>query len=167
VKFANLVQSMVLSKDTDDFTLPGQQQREAARRFEHMFRGQGLYLWGSKPKDPHRKLIVIGVSTASLLDMELMDELAASSRLWILNGVRVEAFNVYYFQTLREFEQRIPGLGKVYQTPVVGVCEKGEWTTRATGHSARKFIEDFIRDLPAEMPRRGANPPLGEPKVRA
>ena len=146
--FVDLVQSRTLIKGVDDFSKPGQTQRNAARSFEEAVRRSGLFLWneGRKPRFSENRM-VIGVNTASLYDMALLDAVKSFAVPLKQNGVRVEVFNVYHFQTLQEFEARIPGLDMVFRTPVVGIWENGRWEEQGSGVGARELIHRYVEKV--------------------
>lgn len=93
------------------------------------------YLNDPIPKDMPR--LLIGVATWSKLDMEFLDSLElkwhGQKRLWI------DIFSTYVCKKQRDFEDFIPDIEQVFQTPVVGYWENGNLKQCATGAKAREL----------------------------
>jgi hypothetical protein len=83
--------------------------------------------------------LLIGVATWSQSDLQLLDTVAdalLAGRLTII----AEVFNVADCRAPADFEYSIPGLGRVYQTPVAGLRSDGELSQTASGKAARELI---------------------------
>ena len=69
--------------------------------------------------------MLLGVASYSVADLAVLDTLneAASSKeaIW----PRLDVFNVLDCRSIQDFEKYVPGIGKVFQTPVVGYWEEG------------------------------------------
>jgi hypothetical protein len=44
-----------------------------------------------------------------------------------------------------DFESCLPGIGKVFQTPVVGIWSNGRLTEKASGHDAVRALRDHYQ----------------------
>ena len=145
--FVDLVQSMTLIKGVEDFSLPGRQQKQAAL-FDAMVEQSGLFLWDSKRKpNSGENRLVVGVNSVSRPDMALFNTLRDWAMPLKQSGVRVEVFNVVSFQSLADFEARMPGLGLVFHTPVAGIWENERWEEKASGGDARFLIHDYMEKV--------------------
>lgn len=84
--------------------------------------------------------ILIGIAPYSLPDLQLVDKL--TEVLKRRPGVRdsVQIFDVLSCSKMVDFEGYVPGVGSVYQTPVLGIWENGILVERATGAKARQII---------------------------
>ncbi len=118
-----------------------QAQARADAQFSSVAMSNGLGVW--KPGDPiprSGRRLLIGVATYSLSDLELLDEL---SRLDSHLAV-IDVFNSRDVRSSVSFEDYIPGIGAVYQTPVVGLWENGALVAKATGKSARDLARRYV-----------------------
>src|SRR6185369_11474940 len=64
---------------------------------------------------------LIGIAVYSLYDLDLLDALESGS----FGPDTVQVFNVNDCATMSDFEQYIPSIGNVFQTPVVGYWQDG------------------------------------------
>jgi hypothetical protein len=135
---------MVLEKGKDDFSLPSLYQQEVAEQFPFLVTQQGMRHWQEESIPEGGNRLVVGVTTASRPDMQLLDLLRDTLPQLQQGGIQPEIFNVLNFQTLAEFEKRIPGLGMVYHTPVVGIWKNGELVARASGFEARQLLTKYL-----------------------
>jgi hypothetical protein len=130
--------------------LPMEEQKDYIRlRLPQTLAGSHLKLW--RLDDPVTNLprrVLIGIATWSRYDLKLIDSLVES-----LNWARAADEQIYVFdvdevvhldpQASRHgFERYIPGIGKVFNSPVVGIWENGVLRQKATGSEARKLIAD-------------------------
>src|SRR5579859_3755484 len=98
----------------------------------------------SQPIQELGQLLVIGVAAGySRPDMVLLDDV--SMALQQLPQWRVEVFDVSILRTMEDIGRFIPGIGPVYQTPVVALWVDGELKVRKSGKEARDFIRDKCR----------------------
>jgi hypothetical protein len=87
--------------------------------------------------------VVLGIATHSLPDLELLDALAVTlSERHHNHGDLVEVFDVVTCTNMKDFEDRIPGIGEVFQTPVVGIWENGVLIQQGSGARARQIISE-------------------------
>jgi hypothetical protein len=82
---------------------------------------------------------LIGVVTWSAYDMKLLD---AVSRVLQRppSGLTVEVFNVADCSSPEAFDRYVPGTGRVFQTPVVGLWSDGQLVDKATGRTGRELV---------------------------
>lgn len=156
-QFADLISPSYLVKgesNRKEFSAPAIQQREAADRFPQLVTRRGMCLWSDSERSKYEVRIVIGVSTASQYDMTLLDELRPYIPFFKASGIRIEVFNAYHFETLEEYEQRVPGIGKVFHTPVIGIWEKGVLTEKASGAAGRDVLQRFLSASTQKMTER-------------
>jgi hypothetical protein len=57
----------------------------------------------------------------------------------------ISVFDISAITDLGDFERRLPGIGKVFQTPVVGFWKNGQLTNRLSGAAARDWLVDRYR----------------------
>jgi hypothetical protein len=88
--------------------------------------------------------MLLGIAPYSLPDLELLDALKESHRQNSTSSQRVQVFDVLSCTNANDFDQYVPGIGRVYQTPVVGIWENGVLVQKATGLKARQLISEHI-----------------------
>jgi hypothetical protein len=120
---------------------PGEQQRLVEQAFPNVVRGSPLRLWSQGAPREAKKRLVIGVATYAEADMRLLDlvadALARENRrnlkaprgrqprrgvvgfvITPAASLDVQVFSVLDCRSHDDFEKYIPGIGKVFQTPV-------------------------------------------------
>lgn len=117
---------------------PAKQQEYMEQQLPLLVAGSNLH-WRA-PGDPLSEggnRILVGVGTFSEYDMRLLDLLDAA--LGRLHGEepRVDVFSVLTCRTPADFERLVPGIGQVFQTPVIGIWENGELKAKGSGARAR------------------------------
>jgi hypothetical protein len=90
--------------------------------------------------EPNGSRALIGVAPYSLPDLALLDALKRSLAEGENNREHIQIFDVLTCATISDFERYIPGIGNVYQTPVIGIWEDGALTQKASGAEARGTI---------------------------
>jgi hypothetical protein len=106
---------------------PALEQGQAERQFPLLTARSHLHLW--RPGDTicsTGRRILIGVATYSIHDLRLLDvveQLLSQSNDNRL--LRVDVFSAHQCQTQDDFDKYVPGIGPVFQTPVVGIWEDG------------------------------------------
>ena len=86
--------------------------------------------------------ILIGVAFYSLSDLKLLDALIKKLAKHENPADQIEIFDVLSCKTMMDFERYIPGIGPVYQTPVVGIWDSGKLVLKASGSEGRKLLAD-------------------------
>jgi hypothetical protein len=122
----------------------GQQQKLALEQFAAILHDSRLHLW--KPGDPiHNRggRLLIGVASYSMPDLALLDALNDESETdapW----PSLDVFNCQECRSIQDFENYIPGIGKVFQTPVVGYWEDGVLKEKAWGKAGRDLLTSVL-----------------------
>jgi hypothetical protein len=86
---------------------------------------------------------LIGIAFYSLPDLKLLDQLVLKYLGLAAETSKREPiviFDVLHCKTMWDFDKLIPGIGAVYQTPVVGIWKNGLLTEKATGAEAHSLI---------------------------
>ncbi len=91
----------------------------------------------------HKNRMLIGIAPYSSGDFELLDSLAQAVRKVPLVNLRIEVFDVSACRTMSDFELYVPGLGNVYQTPVVGIWTNNVPIKRSWGYRAKHIISEY------------------------
>jgi|ERR1700733_10600791 len=134
---------------TEKSHLPIAEQKDYVRlRLPEMLSGSHLNLWRiGDPVITLPRRVLLGIATWSLYDLKLLDSLAESLDLAHAGEERVDVFDVdeeVDSKVLLEhhFEKYIPGIGKVFNTPFVGIWENGVLNQKGSGAEGRKLIAD-------------------------
>lgn len=92
------------------------------------------------------QVIWIGVGTFSVYDMELLDKLEAKlsretvkEEIYVSDTVAFPEFN---------FEERFPGVGRVFGVPIVGYWKEGVLEVKLSNAKAREWLMERF-ELPA------------------
>jgi hypothetical protein len=102
------------------------------------------------------RFILFGIAVYALPELELLDAIV-EKRCKVENPEdRFEIFDVLTCHSQSDFENLIPGIGKVSQTPVVGVWSEATLIDKASGHEAVKVLSKHY-DLKWPRPRLSAN----------
>ena len=120
----------------------GQQQQRAMELFPSLVRQSHFAEWqpgqdiaGSAPQ-----VVWIGVAIYSIPELEMLDALEEKlSRE--TRAEKIYACNVSTFRDFADFERVLPGIGKVYQTPVVGFWNNGVLEVKLSGAAARDYVK--------------------------
>lgn len=121
---------------------PGMQQRIACERFHAAAARSLMPFWRLGETFPIKGThVLLGVATYSLEDLRLLDVL--ESKLSNQAGRRetIHLFDVSACSEMEDFERYLPGIGKVFQTPVVGLWEDGVLRYKAQGASATAWLQ--------------------------
>lgn len=119
----------------------GIDHRYIASRFRDAAARSRFKLWSPEMPIPQAATrILVGAADYSHPDLRLLDfvDQALAQR----NGADTcwQVFDTTECQRMEDFEKYIPGIGNVYQTPVIGVWQNGVLTQRAWGKPAREII---------------------------
>jgi hypothetical protein len=120
----------------------GQQQQRAIDLFPALVRQSHLEEWqpGQDMARSASQVVWIGVAIYSILELEMLDALEEKlSRE--TRAEKIYAFNVSTFRDFADFERVLPGIGKVYQTPVVGFWTNGVLEVKLWGAAARDYVK--------------------------
>lgn len=130
---------------------PSEQQLCAQECLPIAISSSNLNVW--KPGDSFAKQgrrILVGVATYSIADLCLLDALNELLNSNTLGCDRVDVFNVLDCRTTADFDEYVPTIGTVFQTPVVGVWEGGVLKEKASGAAARNLLYRLYPNLPNE-----------------
>jgi hypothetical protein len=140
---------------------PGPRQELADSRFPQLAASHGFRVWRPDDPIPHTgERMLIGVATYSTLEMDLLDRLTPLVASLKPRGCVIELFNVRDVQSMADFEQFVPGIGSVYQTPIAGLWAQGLLVAKGTGAKARELIWQWVQG-PGAGSVSPARPPLG------
>ena len=120
---------------------PGQQQQRAAEQFPLLVQSSHMELWQPGRDLPANgaEVVWIAVGSYSVHDLELLDAIEAKLTLKGRNET-IYLFDVSAFPAFKDFEKYLPGIGRVYQTPVVGSWNNGVLKERLSGAVARAWL---------------------------
>jgi hypothetical protein len=94
---------------------------------------------------------LIGVATYSEPDLRLLDLLGEVLERGDENAPDIEVFNTLDCHSPDDFDKYIPGIGKVFQTPVVGAWQNGVLKAKASGQSARDLLGQMYQLDPSRL----------------
>jgi len=122
---------------------PGLQQASARAQLPSMLAAINLRLWSpSMPINADGERILIGVAAWSVYDLQLLDRLQA--KLACLNRKTIiDIFDVDACRSSDDLERYVPGIGPMFQTPVVGVWRDGAKVSSAWGAAGRKLLAEI------------------------
>jgi hypothetical protein len=120
---------------------PGQLQAQASKLFPNVVEDSQMEIWrpDDSPFEPHDQNVLIGVATYSLEDLKLLDEIEQRLRVRSVPE-KISVFDISAFTEMGDFERHLPGIGKVFQTPVVGFWRNGQLTEPLSGAAARDWL---------------------------
>ena len=127
--------------DPDPALTPGEEQRRASNLLPVLVsRSQMHWLPAPEPPNGTGEKLVIGVAVWSRYDLALLDELNQFASTH--PGVCICVFDVDRIGG--EFEQFVPGIGGVGQTPVIGRWSGGVLVESGTGHAGREIVRRLM-----------------------
>jgi hypothetical protein len=132
---------------TEQYRRPAQERAEwVTLQLRQLLSGSVLNSWHIEDLFPtvgHR--VLIGVATWNGYDLRLLDaltetihELGAQERIDVFE-IEEEARTSGGYGY---FDRVIPGIGEIYQTPLVGIWESGALKQRGSGFVGRKLVVD-------------------------
>jgi hypothetical protein len=123
-----------------------QQAVDAA--FPNVATAHSFYYWRPGDRVPSiGQRVLIGVAAAySHSDLQLLDSV---SEEWSSSGsgITVDVFNISDCSLQDDFELYIPGIGPVFQTPVVGLWADGVLVRKGTGKNAVDILKSLFSGL--------------------
>ena len=120
------------------------EENDRARQlFPMLIQQSHLHVWN--PGDPVRgaRRLLVGVATWSLYDLSLLDVLDQVVAEGCPGLNRIDVFDLDRVEE-PDFEEYVPGLGKVVGTPVAGVWEDGILGDRGFGWRAFRLISNLL-----------------------
>jgi hypothetical protein len=136
--FHDLSSSLNPSEQRDGSLGLGQQKLD--ERFPAIVSASPLRLWSpGNPIPATSKRLLIGVATWSAYDMQLLDAVSQALQRSPFD-LTIEVFNVADCHSPEAFEEYVPGIGRVLQTPIVGLWSDGMVVDKATGRAGRELV---------------------------
>jgi hypothetical protein len=120
---------------------PKDQSSYVSSRLPQVLAESGITVWSRGDAIPSLgRRTLLGIAPYSLPDLQLLDALKEVVAQNPVSGQWVQVFDVLSCADMDDFDQYIPGIGHVYQTPVIGIWENGALIQKATGVKARRLI---------------------------
>lgn len=122
---------------------PKDQPNYISKRLHEALADGPITIWNpgeSIPDLPWRTLI--GIAAYSRPDLQLLDAVKEALVTNPDSEESVQIFDVLACAQMNDFDKFIPGIGKVYQTPVLGIWQNGSLVRKESGAMARKSILD-------------------------
>ncbi len=120
---------------------PAQQQQQAAEQFRSVVDQSHMENWRPGEALPTQgKQILIGVASYSPSVLDILDALEAKLAVGATQDETIYLFDLSAIPELRDFEDYFPGIGKVYQTPVIGFWKDGVLKEKGWGAAARDWL---------------------------
>jgi hypothetical protein len=121
-----------------------EQQCFARREFPRIVASSHLDLW--KPGDAIAstgRRILMGIASYSRPDLAMLDEIESvlAERASVF---QVDIFDILDCSTMTDMQKYVPGIGDVYQTPVVGVWTDAKLSKYASGYPAREMVNELF-----------------------
>ena len=119
--------------------------QDAARsHFRTLLTSTSIRLHDHRPAPKSGVFLLIGAATWSGYDMDLLDRIEDTLRFVKPKNLTLGAFDFDECDSHEAFEKRIPGIGDVLQSPVVGLWVDGKLVQSATGFEARQLAERIL-----------------------
>ncbi|SRR5258706_9547759 len=120
---------------------PGDQVGYISERLDEALIDSRISIWRrGEPVQRTGHWILLGIAPYSLPDLQLVDELREGLKQGSRSDESFQVFDVLSCSTMNDFDECIPGIGSVYQTPVLGIWENGVLVEKATGAKARQLV---------------------------
>lgn len=120
------------------------QQDAARKQFAQYVRDSKLLEFTSQRAPKNGTFLLIGAATWSQYDMALLDQIDVVLQIDRPSRLTVFVFDLDECQSTHELNERIPGVGEAFQSPVVGLWIDGKIVQTAWGFEARKFVERIV-----------------------
>jgi antitoxin component YwqK of YwqJK toxin-antitoxin module len=141
----NLVEDFELKEEPDssfDFLekLREIQKKRSGKQWADLLRNGRLHPW--QPGDPipsRGPRILLGLDITSAANSALLDKLNKAQGQGS-TGPRIDIFDVLECRPIQGFEEYVPGIGKVFQAPVVGYWQDGKLMEKAWGKDGRDLF---------------------------
>jgi hypothetical protein len=115
----------------------------ARSKAQEVLAGSDMLLWADGSAMPIQNGATIGIAFYSLPDLEFLDRLVlARPNIAGSSSESIAIFDVLSCKTMEDFEKFIPGIGAVYQTPVVGIWKNGCVVEKGIGAKGRMLLFD-------------------------
>ena len=133
-----------LLKDEGNLTV-SELQQSARVRFWELLANSGLKRWRKEDNIPgSMRRVLIGLAPSySIPDLDLAERVINAAHC-SASHLTVEFFDVTDVADMADMQNYIPGIGNVYQTPVVGVWEVGVLVARAQGRAGEQLALEAL-----------------------
>jgi len=122
---------------------PGLEQAAAREQLPSMLAVSDLRLWSpSMPISSTGERVLVGIVSWSVYDLQLLDRLQAT----MVRGERQAVIDIFDADDCNEpddFERFVPGIGRAFHTPIVGVWHDGVKTSSAWGAAGRNLLAEL------------------------
>ncbi|MBI1915898.1 MAG: hypothetical protein HYS12_14355 [Planctomycetes bacterium] len=136
--FYDFSQALTSSGQREDSL--GLSQKNLDARFSSVVSTSPFRLWSpGNPIPAKGKRLLIGVATWSAYDMKLLDAVSQALPRPPVD-LTVEVFNVADCSSPEAFDRYVPDIGRVFQTPIVGLWSDGQLVDKATGRAGRELV---------------------------
>jgi len=131
---------------TEQYRLPAEEREQwVTSQLEQLFSGSVLNAWHlGDPVPTTGCRILIGIVSWSGYDLRLLDALRQADT--VRGQGRIDVLDIEAAArssgSYDYFERVIPGIGKIYQTPIVGIWNNGALMQRGSGAAGRELIID-------------------------
>jgi hypothetical protein len=141
---------------------PREDQLFVSRQLPSAVAKSNLHWWQLRAGAPSRGTrLLIGVAPYSAYDLKFLDLLNRAVARAPQGAIRVDVFNTLDCKSTEDFNAIIPGIGQVFQTPVVGLWADETLKERGSGKIGRDLAgkvlgipqDEIEQQLSAEVPR--------------
>jgi hypothetical protein len=120
---------------------PQQQPAYVSAKLPEALSGSHLNYWRLDDSVPNAGCrTLIGIAPYALPDLQLLDSLERALSKKSNSAERIDVLDVLTCTTTDDFERCLPGVGRVFQTPVVGFWKNGNLKQEASGAPACQLI---------------------------
>ena len=120
---------------------PHQHSAYVSAKLSEALSGSHLNYWRLDDSVPNAgRRTLIGIAPYAFPDLELLDSLERALSKKSNSTERIDVLDVLTCRTVDDFERCLPGIGKVFQTPVVGFWKNGDLEQKASGAPACQLI---------------------------
>jgi hypothetical protein len=124
------------------FDIHDQAQLLAAELFPRVVAMSKMRLWriGDSISTVESRILIGVAASYSIPDLQLLDEINKRLSGESIISDRVDVFDISSCKEMKDFENYIPGIGNVYQTPIIGYWENGVLKESLSGFHARNWL---------------------------
>jgi len=118
---------------------PGELQQLAFEQFPTLVESSHMKMWlrgEDLPKSSTVDVLLIGIASYSLFDLELLDALKDQVPR---THCEIYIFDVAAIVDSKDFEEFFPGIGRVFQSPIIGLWKQTELKEKLSGAAARNW----------------------------
>lgn len=120
---------------------PSQQSLYVSAHIPAIVREGNLKMWSADSAIPTiGRRTVIGIAPYAVLDLKLIDALQQATSEPTSEEEQIEIFDILACAHMKDLEDRVPRIGSVSHTPILGVWENGVLTDTLSGAKARQLL---------------------------